>query len=160
MTVFFLLRYQFGQALISRNPLVFRSDPEPAGPLWGGRGGLLVRQDSPAQGKTRREASHQVQYKGAEVAYWSAKTLLPRARPGEKLVTRYSSSLWCRLFRVPLCWITAVSIIKSGLDPVLDSCCIQQFSRCLGLIPHMGKKCQAVRGQLWILSMRDLHSRE
>jgi hypothetical protein len=30
-------------------------------------------------------------YEEAEVAYWSAKTLLPRARPGEKLVTRYST---------------------------------------------------------------------
>ena len=35
-----------------------------------------------------RTLNHLGRYEEAEVAYWSAKTLLPRARPGEKLVTR------------------------------------------------------------------------
>ncbi len=39
------------------------------------------------------------------------------------------------------------------LGVVLDSCWIQALSKCLGSIPHWGKKFQSVRGQLWNLFM-------
>jgi hypothetical protein len=47
---------------------------------------------------TGRTLNHLGRYEEAEVAYWSAKTLLPRARPGEKLVTRYRYFFNCSDF--------------------------------------------------------------
>ncbi len=52
-----------------------------------------------------------------------------------------------------LCWINRHEYNQSGLGAVLDSCWILPLPRCFGSIPHLGKKLQTVRGQLWILSM-------